>query len=249
MSFCRKVFCKIQRELCRRYFRTVYAMPKGFKGVSFSFDDFPGTAVSSGARILEEYNARGTFYLCQGLMEQDSPSGRIASLSEIQDLLARGHEIGCHTHDHLDCDITPAKRVKQDCINSIHRGHERGLSLNNFAYPKGGMSFATKAVIKKLYASARSNRPEVNRHKIDMHSLNAFPIYDKKNKSAIFESIDSVNKDGGWVIFYTHDVSTPPSRYGTSESLFREIIERCVHYGLPILTIDAAIQEIKGKTA
>jgi peptidoglycan/xylan/chitin deacetylase (PgdA/CDA1 family) len=31
--------------------------------VSFTFDDFPSSAVSNGARLLEDHGARGTFYL------------------------------------------------------------------------------------------------------------------------------------------------------------------------------------------
>ncbi len=31
--------------------------------VSFTFDDFPRSAVSNGARLLDDYGVRGTFYL------------------------------------------------------------------------------------------------------------------------------------------------------------------------------------------
>jgi peptidoglycan/xylan/chitin deacetylase (PgdA/CDA1 family) len=36
--------------------------------VSFTFDDIPKSAATIGAAILEEYDARGTFYVSGGLV-------------------------------------------------------------------------------------------------------------------------------------------------------------------------------------
>ena len=59
--------------LSRLHRRTI---PLGDRGpiVSFTFDDFPRTAATAGAAILESFGARGTFYTAAGLMNTTSAS-------------------------------------------------------------------------------------------------------------------------------------------------------------------------------
>ena len=68
--------------------------------VSFTFDDVPKSAATAGAPMLEEYDARGTFYVSGGLMDQWSGHWIGASAADVVGLHRSGHEIGCHTFSH-----------------------------------------------------------------------------------------------------------------------------------------------------
>src|SRR2546422_1082905 len=68
--------------------------------ISFTFDDFPRSALYSGGEVLQEHGLAATYYAALGLMSQESPVGRIFSEEDLHETLARGHELGCHTFDH-----------------------------------------------------------------------------------------------------------------------------------------------------
>src|ERR1700761_4440439 len=68
--------------------------------VSFTFDDFPRSAVSNGARILESYGARGTFYAAGSYCGKTIDGIVQYSKEDLLRLVRDGHEIGCHTFHH-----------------------------------------------------------------------------------------------------------------------------------------------------
>jgi hypothetical protein len=53
----------VRRSVRTALFARTVAMRNRRAIVSFTFDDFPSSAVSNGARLLEDHGARGTFYL------------------------------------------------------------------------------------------------------------------------------------------------------------------------------------------
>jgi peptidoglycan/xylan/chitin deacetylase (PgdA/CDA1 family) len=74
--------------------------------VSFTFDDFPVSALSNGGRILEDFGARGTYYFSYGLMGREEPTGKMFSAEDLAAVIDRGHELGCHTYDHCHASRT-----------------------------------------------------------------------------------------------------------------------------------------------
>ena len=69
--------------------------------VSFTFDDAAATACTAGAALLEQFHARGTFYISGEKCGKPSPTGRLATTEQLQALHAKGHEIACHTFSHM----------------------------------------------------------------------------------------------------------------------------------------------------
>lgn len=68
--------------------------------ISFTFDDFPTSALKIGGAILKNHRIAGTYYASLGLMDRDSPVGRIFSADDLKNLIAQGDELGCHTFAH-----------------------------------------------------------------------------------------------------------------------------------------------------
>src|ERR1700677_2494844 len=68
--------------------------------ISFTFDDFPSSALRLGGAILAQYGVRGTYYTSLGLMDQEIPAGHAFSAEDLQQLVEEGHELGCHTFAH-----------------------------------------------------------------------------------------------------------------------------------------------------
>jgi peptidoglycan/xylan/chitin deacetylase (PgdA/CDA1 family) len=91
-----------RRFILSQYGRRTFALKADVPYVSFTFDDFPRSAFVTGGRILEQHGTRGTFYLAMQLVNTETCVGQIASRDDLRALLERGHELGCHTFEHLD---------------------------------------------------------------------------------------------------------------------------------------------------
>ena len=70
--------------------------------ISFTFDDFPRSALLNGGRILHDRGLAGTYYASLGLMGRTAPTGEIFKREDLEELIRQGHELGCHTFDHCD---------------------------------------------------------------------------------------------------------------------------------------------------
>src|ERR1700730_7651334 len=97
---------RFQRDVSRLLATRPMRMHNSQPIVSFTFDDFPRSALLTGGRILAKRGWEGTFYTSFGLMEKVAPTGQIFSLKDLE-FLGR-HELGCHTFDHCDAWETPS---------------------------------------------------------------------------------------------------------------------------------------------
>src|SRR6266566_3501671 len=95
-----RIHGRYQRSVSSLLFRRPVAIRNTVPLISFTFDDFPSSALLTGGSILERYAVAGTYYASLGLMGKPSPVGTIFSPEQLEQLLARGHELGCHTFAH-----------------------------------------------------------------------------------------------------------------------------------------------------
>lgn len=244
MGVVQKIHGKLQRQTATMFCKTPLSIPDDYQCVSICFDDFPESAIN-GADILERHNAHGTFYTCFSLLGQDSPSGPIAAIEQVKALHDKGHEIGCHTYDHLNCSFTRTPEIQESCNTNIRAAEENGITLKNFAYPQGGMSVPTKRFMTDTYISARSTMPIINRGIADTHALGGVPVYEHLTLDNIFSRIASVANDGGWLILYSHDVRAEPSQYGVTPQTLEKIVSAIQDKNIPIKTVDRALQDLK----
>lgn len=198
--------------------------------VSFTFDDFAESAHRVGGRILEDHGVRGTFYAALGLMGHDcrEPMGRAAQ--GICEVSREGHEIGCHTFSHLDCVAADEAALLAD-IEQSARAFQLvlGQRVTHFAYPYGRVSPDVKRRVAPLFESCRGIFPGVNRCPVDLALLRANRLYgSRRHFERARRLIQQVSRGGGWVIFYSHDISDTPSRYGCSPWELRRIVDLAV---------------------
>lgn len=188
--------------------------------VSFTFDDAPVSSFTSGGRILEEHGFRGTYYVSAGLFDEMTAVGEMASQDTIMEFHGRGHEIGNHTYDHIDC----KKSGLVGILRSVRRNRRRlkGVMSGSFAYPYGSRDARARVAVRLCTTSARGISVGINRDIIDLTDLKAAPVYARNGIDTCLDLISECTAHGGWLIFYTHDVCEEPSAYGcTSEQLTR----------------------------
>ena len=178
--------------------------------VSFTFDDAPISAATVGAAMLEEYDARGTFYIAGGLVDSWSGHWTGVSADDIVGLHRRGHEIACHTFSHTRTTDLTADAMAAELENNRRYllALDPSIRIENFAYPYGTGSVLRKRQLGEAFRSSRGILPGVNSGTVDLQYLRAMPA-DRPGRSTadgIDRAFDEAVARNGWLIFYSHDV-------------------------------------------
>lgn len=213
--------------------------------VSFTFDDVPKTGVTTGAAMLEAYGARGTFYVSGGLTGIDTEAWEACTTEDIVGLHRRGHEIGCHTFSHrrvpdLD-DATLADEIGRN-RNYFH-ALDPSIKAETFAYPYGYASFSRKRLLRENFQSCRGILPGVNSGVVDLQFLRSTPLIDGEiDRDGIDQVFDEAQSTNGWLIFFGHDVTERPSRYGCTPDLLTHALQAATRRKIPVLTMAEALR-------
>src|SRR5438270_7754365 len=107
-----------QRRASKAFFRRPFVVASRRPVISFTFDDFPRSALFTGGAILRHYGATGSYYASLGLVETDTATGRIFAAADLSELVTQGHELGCHTFTHCDSWETPARTFERSVIDN-----------------------------------------------------------------------------------------------------------------------------------
>ena len=107
-----------QRRMARWLQRRMFTIPGGPAIISFTFDDFPRSALLTGGRMLEQAGLAGTYYASLGLMKQTIATGEIFSPEDLPGLLAHGHELACHTYNHCPAWETSASAFEASVLEN-----------------------------------------------------------------------------------------------------------------------------------
>lgn len=212
--------------------------------VSFTFDDIPKSAATTGAKLLEDHDARGTFYVSGGLVGTAAADWTAVDAQDIIDLHRNGHEIGCHTFSHKrTCDLDAESLAAEIAHNGRYlRALDPSIKVENFAYPFGYGSFGRKSQLKQAFQSCRSIVPGINSGTVDLQFLRAVPLIDRRiGRHEIERAFDEAQTHNGWLIFYSHDVADKPSAYGCSPDLMNRALEAASRRKIPVLNMAEAL--------
>jgi peptidoglycan/xylan/chitin deacetylase (PgdA/CDA1 family) len=213
--------------------------------VSFTFDDLPKSAVTTGASMLEANGARGTFYVSGSLVGVDDEAWASGSSEDVVSLHRRGHEIGCHTYSHLRAGDLDEAAMDDEIARNRNYFHalDPTIDIESFAYPFGYGSFARKYQLRDEFRTCRSIVPGVNAGSVDLQFLRAMPLIDREmDRDGIERAFDRAQIDNGWLIFYGHDVADRPSPYGCTPGLLDHALAAATRRKFPILTMAEAMQ-------
>jgi peptidoglycan/xylan/chitin deacetylase (PgdA/CDA1 family) len=213
--------------------------------VSFTFDDAPISAATRGAAMLEEYDARATFYIAGGLVDGWSGHWTGVSAEHIVGLHRAGHEIACHTFSHARATelSETAMAAELEKNRRYLQGLDPSIRIENFAYPYGTGSVLRKRQLGRAFHSSRGILPGVNRGAVDLQYLRAFPLIEGQiDRDGIDRAFDEAVAGNGWLIFYGHDVEATPSPYGCSPELLRHALEAAARRKVAALHVADALR-------
>jgi len=240
---------QFKRGLATRLARRPLIMRNERSLVSFTFDDFPRSALLRGGAILGSYGQRGTFFASFGLMGRSGPTGDIFCADDVREVARQGHELGCHTYDHYNAwDTAPSKFQA-----SVVRNREAlekylpGTSFRTLSYPISCPRPQTKRLISACFDCCRGGGQAFNAGALDLNFLKAFFLEQARNDfDLIVRLIEANNRKKGWLIFATHDVSESPTQFGCTPAFFEKVVRYSSYSGAKVLTVSEALDNIRG---
>jgi len=237
---------KFYRRLVPLRHRRPHRMTNRRPIVSFTFDDFPPSALHEGAPILERHGGRGTYYVCLADDRRFDMSGEGFDPSVLPDMVAAGHELACHTYAHRDCALTDPGTLAADLDRNAARMAEivPGYRMANFAYPYGNVGLDSKALMGRRFTTARGIWSGLCAGTIDASLLPSHKIYGEENIAPALALIEEARRRNGWVIFFSHDVRRRPTAFGSTPDQLERVAAAAAAAGCAILTVREALAEI-----
>jgi peptidoglycan/xylan/chitin deacetylase (PgdA/CDA1 family) len=237
----------ITRRLARYSDRVSRLLRPAQPMISFTFDDAYSKACTTAADMIMSANGRATYYVSGGFDRDKGGSPKFHNAREICRLWDAGHEIGCHGFYHLNYQSVPIEMVEKDIARNRAYFVEHGLPIpNNFAYPYGCVNRKVKRICSSHFISCRGVQNAINRRKVDLTLLKSTPLYSHRiTNNHIDALISGLANEGGWLIFFSHDVTEDPGPNDCTPQLLAHALSAATSYGIPILTIGAALNFIK----
>jgi glycosyltransferase involved in cell wall biosynthesis/peptidoglycan/xylan/chitin deacetylase (PgdA/CDA1 family) len=248
MSF-RNALLRLQeayrRRVARAFFRRPFTICPQQPLISFTFDDFPRSALFGGGAILTRFGLAATYYASLGLMGKEAPTGQIFVGDDLRVLYEQGHELGCHTYSHCDSWDTKTAVFESSVIENqaALEALLPGAAFNSFSYPISLPRPLTKARIARHFLSCRVGGQTLNAGNVDLNQLSAYFLEKSRdNIEAIKDLIDHNRKVHGWLIFATHDISDNPTPFGCTPKFFEQVVQYAVSSGARVLPVVGALE-------
>lgn len=236
-----------RRELAEHWARRPFTLPATEPMISFTFDDFPISALTVGGGILSEVGVSGTYYTSFGLVGTQAPTGRIFQESDLALLQSQRQELGCHTYAHLHAWDTSAA----DFEKSILENRERlktllpELQFTSLSYPISCPNPGVKRVCEKYFDACRGGGQTWNVGTVDLNHLKSFFLEQAGlDLRAVESMIEECVAARGWLIFSTHDVDPSPTRYGVPPNFFKSVVESAIRSGAAVVPVGIALERL-----
>ena len=232
---------KLRQAVLRSISRRIATIPCDQPTVSFSFDDFPRSALTVGGEILCRAQARGTYYTAFSLMDSTNELGCHFTRRDLDELLSAGHELANHTYSHVSARALNAAAYRDEVTSGYKSLFDAvgPQASSNFSYPFGDLTLRTKKMVGPTAQSCRGVFGGLNGPVIDLNLLAANSIYGDGEKP-LSSAKDLLKQNAArktWLIFYTHDVQETPSPWGCTPVLFERIVQAALDSGARIVTI------------
>ena len=210
---------------------------------SISFDDIPVTAWTEAGPVLEQHGIKATYYVCGGLSGGSNMGLPQFGTEHLQDLYEAGHEVGCHTYEHVSTLTLSPAELDASLARNAEWVSERldGHVMRTFAYPFGDCALGSKPVIDSRFLCGRGVRDGINTGKADRANLQAIGLESRRLPGYDLEALMSKTaSEKGWLIAYGHDVMEGPTPYGCTPDDLDRVIRLAKAADLEILPVAAA---------
>jgi len=246
-SLTRRVWRKVVPHFATRHLNFKLDRPV----ISISFDDFPKSVMENALPLLDQYGWKASFYVAAGLENTTNHLGLHFNRNDLLLLQEQGHEIGCHTYNHLNITELSETRVADELTSNAKSLKDFGITspLKTFAYPFGETSIPRKSLLEHDFSSMRGIMRGIHYNKADLNQVKSVPIYSGPEMSQTLNYISSLRDKPGWLTLFTHDIRENPSEWGCTPEDFATALAAIQASGAIVMPIQKTIDFLKGKTS
>ncbi len=244
--YSQKIRGRIDDILCRSLSKRAKKLPAG-RYVSLCFDDFPQSAAVTAAPMIEQLGWRATWYVSGGFMGRTEPHyGTMFTEADLKRLIDAGHDIGCHTFDHVNCAETNELEILAQCERNTAFLKARGVTdLSSFAFPFGASNLTAKKMLASSGLALRGVKPGLNRGQADLNMLRACGLQENQGGTLrALEDLEHLSSSDGWLIIFTHDVREAPSPWGVTPDDYEHLLQAVKQSGAEVVTVGDMVKRL-----
>ena len=239
---------RYQRSAARFLFKRPFVINSQVPLISFTFDDFPRSALLTGGAILKRFGLSGTYYASFGLMGKKASTDLMFLAEDIAAVLEQGHELGCHTFAHCHSWETRATVFERSVVENglVLDRLFPGAKFRTLAYPISPPRPETKRSIARHFACCRGGGQTFNVGTADLSHLSAYFMEQSRDAPEMLRNVIEQNRGArGWLIFATHDICKDPTPFGCTPEFFESIVRCAVDSGATILPVIRALEMLR----
>ena len=157
-------------------------------------------------------NIKCTFYInTVGYYENQNDRCTKKEIDLLHDIQKAGHEIGCHTHSHIDMTQETHETIKKEIDTWYARIKEYKLNLGKditFAYPYGNIPKHLNLIKRHFLASRMYNNNGCNsRSPRNMYRLRTINYFSSSSVPQLNIWLDKSIRTGGFLIYAGHGIN------------------------------------------
>ncbi|GLV59319.1 hypothetical protein KDH_61460 [Dictyobacter sp. S3.2.2.5] len=209
--------------------------------VSLTFDDGWQSQATNALPVLNNHNAKGTFYLISSYL--NTPS--YLTTAQATSLQQAGNEIGSHTVDHPDLTTLNSTDLNNELAQSQQVLQAQFGPMQDFASPYGAYDNQVISAIKTYYRSHRSTDAGYNsKDNFDIYNIRTQSVLSTTTVSQINAWIDTAQHDKTWLVLVFHEVNTSGDQYSITPQNLDTVLTHINSINMPTLTVAQGINEI-----
>ena len=237
---------KLRRRLVRLQHRRPATAAPERPMISFSFDDAPVSAFTTGAQVLERHGVRGTYFVCAGTAGQCGFVGPLGGREHMRRARAAGHELACHTYSHLDCGKASARETEADLDRNAATLSEWGVGAPlTFAYPYGDVGPRAKRRLADRFALARALHPGVVEGGADLAQAPAVGMEGVGGEAKARRWMAAALRRKAWLIVFTHGVEDVVTPYGCTAAALERLVCDALAHGFDVVTVAEGARRLR----
>lgn len=216
--------------------------------LSVTFDDFPRSAWTVGGELMAEAGGQATYYLSGRFHNATMDGVPYVRDEDVTQLVAAGHEIGCHSFDHRSV----LESSPRDYLRSVQRNAEfigsllPGYRLRSHAFPYGHVRIAHRIALRRRFEVLRGIQKPHRFAVFDPTHVDAGGLEDRRQGDMDWPRlIAETARARGWLVLFTHGVTDQPSPYDTRPLELKRILNCAKSEGLDILSVGGALDRMR----
>lgn len=225
--------------------RYIYEQGKGKGLVTISYDHQLPSVYENAFPVHKAYGYPGVNYVCTASVGEEGNM----TVKQLKEMESAGWETASHSANHLHFKELEEKDIRIQLATSKLWLKQHGLTGENFAYP---FWFATtpNPLVKEYYNSgATSYEKQINTGPVNPYRLCRYYLQ-APGEEEIKTVLDKTVEQGGWVIFYTHNVykgSETPDSMSINQDTLKFLFDEVASRNIQVVTVKQGLQLMAGR--